>query len=118
MSLLDSFLLEPHPFNVWITVRLDKAKGSGTASDPYHGGDGKLGGILNGLPVNTHVHLGAGTFETNVYADGVSGGWQPKVGMKIQGSGVGVTKLKLVNASLTDKHYFAVGHALDDEAKN
>ena len=74
----------------------------------------KLDGVLNAIPANTHVHLGAGTFLTAGYADGVGGGWQPKAGMKIEGSGIGVTTLKVVNASQTDKHYFAIGHALDD----
>lgn len=108
MSLLDSFLLEPYPFNIWIAVRSDEAKGSGTASDPYHGGDGKLDGILNGLPENTQVHLGPGEFLTQGYAEGVSGGWQVKAGMKIEGAGIGVTTLRLFNHT-ANARYFGIG---------
>jgi len=40
MSLLDAILLEPHrdPKDVWIALRSDGNKGSGTQNDPYHGG--------------------------------------------------------------------------------
>jgi len=40
MSLLDAILLDPHrdPKDVWIALRSDGNKGSGTESDPYHGG--------------------------------------------------------------------------------
>lgn len=108
MSLLDALLLDPAPFDVWIAVRTDGMKGSGTASDPYHGGGGKLDAILDGLPANTHIHLGPGTFDTSGYADGVSGGWQPKSGMKIEGAGVGVTTLRLFNHT-SNARYFAIG---------
>jgi hypothetical protein len=39
MSLLDARLLDPAPFDVWISARTDGIKGSGTASDPYNGSD-------------------------------------------------------------------------------
>lgn len=112
MSLLDALLLDPYPFNIWIAVRTDGMKGTGTASDPFDGSTAtKLDTVLNSLAANTHIHLGAGSFDTNGYADGVSGGWQPKAGMKIEGSGIGVTTLKLVGTS-QNVSYFAVGHAL------
>ena len=40
MSLLDSMLLDPlrDPKDIWIALRNDGNKGSGTANDPYHGG--------------------------------------------------------------------------------
>ena len=41
--------------------------------------------------------LGLGEFFTQGYAEGISGGWQLKDAMKIEGSGMGVTTLKLVN---------------------
>jgi hypothetical protein len=68
--------------------------------------------LMDGLPANSQVHLGAGTFLTHGYAEDVNGGCQPKAGMKIRGSGVGVTRLQLVNATVADKHYFAIGHVL------
>jgi hypothetical protein len=35
MSLTDTFLLDPSPFDVWISYRTDSTKGSGTSEDPY-----------------------------------------------------------------------------------
>ncbi len=117
MSLLDALLLTPHPFNVWIAKRTDGIKGSGTASDPYDGSTAaRLDAVLASLPVNTHVHLGAGSFDTNGYAYGVSGGWQIKAGMKIEGSGIGVTTLKLANHTTGD-YYFAISHDISAGAK-
>jgi hypothetical protein len=112
MSLLDALLLDPYPFQIWIAKRTDGIKGSGTASDPYDGSTAtKLDALLNSIPENTHIHLGADIFETNGYADGETTGWQPKAGMKIEGSGIGVTTLRLIGAT-QNKSYFAIGHAL------
>ena len=112
MSLLDALLLDPAPFNVWIAVRADGLKGSGTASDPYDGSTAaRLDGILNSLPANSHVRLGPGEFLTQGYAQGISGGWQVKAGMKFEGSGIGVTTLKLVNHT-ANARYFAIGFDL------
>src|SRR5438552_11802764 len=98
MSLVDALLLEPAPFHVWLAVRSDGRKGSGTISDPYDGSPGKFDGIMNLLPTSSKVilHLGPGEFQTNGYADGVSGGWQARLGMKVIGSGMDVTTLKRV----------------------
>jgi hypothetical protein len=38
MSLFDALLLDPAPFEVWISTRSD-AKGSGTLNDPFWGSD-------------------------------------------------------------------------------
>ncbi len=112
MALLDALLLDPYPFQVWIAKRTDGVKGSGTASGPYDGSTAtKLDALLNSIPANTHIHIGADTFETNGYADGETTGWQPKAAMKIEGSGIGVTTLKLVGTT-QNKSYFAIGHAL------
>src|SRR5262250_1683027 len=65
MALLDSLLLDPAPFEVWITKRTDGLAGSGTLNDPW---DGRttvlLDSILSHLPANTPmtVHFGPGTF--------------------------------------------------------
>jgi hypothetical protein len=71
--------------------------------------------VMSALPESARVHLGptpAGQpFLTRGYADGV-GGWQAKAGMKICGSGIDVTTLKLVPAASANAHFFAVGHAL------
>ena len=75
-----------------------------------------LDDLLNSLPVNTRIHLGPSPphqpFLTRGYAEGVSGGWQLKPGLKIIGSGMDVTEIQLVNAATADKHYFAFGHDL------
>ena len=111
MGLTDALLLDPYPFEIWIAQRSDGQKGSGTLNDPYDGSTAaKFDGIMNGLPGPTCVHLGPGEFQTAGYrVDAV--GWQIKPGMRIIGSGLDVTVLKLVNAS-TAGQYFAIGHQL------
>lgn len=37
MSLLDTFITEPPPSEVWITIRSSEFSGSGTEADPYNG---------------------------------------------------------------------------------
>src|ERR1041385_4563936 len=125
MSLLDALLLDPYRINVWIAYRTDGVAGSGTQNDPYDGSTAaKFDAIMNSLSPNTAVHLGPATstnpFTTTGFwttSDGSTGsGWQAKAGMKIIGSGIDVTTLKLTGAtdpsgSLT-RHYFAIGHAL------
>jgi hypothetical protein len=72
--------------------------------------------VMNSLPANARVHLGptaAGRpFLTRGYADGVSGGFQPKAGMKIVGSGIDVTLLQLVPQENATAHFYAIGHSL------
>ena len=87
MSLLDALLLDPAPFNVWIALRTDGLKGSGTASDPYDGSTAaRFDARMSELPTNTRVYLGPGTFLTSGYAVSGSTGWQLKTGLKIVGS--------------------------------
>ena len=38
MSLMDGFLLDPFPIDVWIAIRNDGALGSGSEQDPWSGG--------------------------------------------------------------------------------
>ena len=117
MSLSDALLLDPFKFHVWLAVRSDGIKGSGTISDPYHCGDASaFDTLMTSFPENTTVHLGPSTlsspFKTTGYKDGVGGGWTAKKGMRILGSGVDVTYLQL-EASSTGV-FFAVGHAFGD----
>jgi hypothetical protein len=114
MSLLDALLLDPYRINIWIAYRSDSVKGSGSQNDPYDGSTAaKLDALLSGLDENTCVHLGPGTFETAGYYDGLSGlGWQPKSGLRIVGSGIDVTTLKLVNSGATTQRVYAIAHAL------
>jgi hypothetical protein len=117
MSLLDALLLDPAPFQFWIAKRTDGIKGSGlTPGDPWDGStQARFDEAMNlfASQSNVTIRLGPGEFQTNGYADGVSGGWQARPGMKIIGSGTDVTKLTLINvAPSTAKHFFAVGHSL------
>ena len=112
MSLLDALLLDPAPFDVWIAARTDGIKGSGTASDPFDGStSAKFDARMSELLVNTRVHLGPGTFQTNGYQVGGSTGWQLKTGIKIVGSGMEVTKLQLTGHS-ADNYFYVAGHDL------
>ena len=190
VSLIDALLLEPYPLDVWIAVRSDSAKGSGTEPDPWNGsprydaafsvstviGSGRQatattavnhgysndqvvtiagvtgtgaqyysgtfviygvtpnsfnywmagdpGGSASGsitcartyyrfdeiiatVPANTTVHLGPGLFLTRGYLDG-----DPpaiKSGQKFRGSGMRVTTVRLVNASVPLGRYGVIG---------
>ena len=116
MSLLDAILLDAQRINLWFAVRSDGNKGCGTQADPYN--SQQFDQIMNGLPASppVRVNLGPGEFLTQGYADDVSGGWQPKPGMKIVGSGIDVTTLKLTGAQddpgAAKRHYWAIGHQL------
>jgi hypothetical protein len=118
MSLLDALFLDPAPLNVWIAVRTDGIKGSATLNDPWDGStaakfDQRMSELPGNLPVQ--VNLGPGTFETAGYYDGAASnyGWQPKPAMKIVGSGIDATFLKLkVPSPAADHQYFAIGHPL------
>ena len=121
MSFLDALLLDAHRINVWVAKRSDRNKGSGTQSDPYNANtdlDAELfDQVMESLPETTplRVHLGPGEYLTKGYADGVSGGWQPKPGMKLVGSGIDVTTLKLTGTQDPGsgaRHYYLLGHAL------
>src|SRR5437870_5147557 len=99
-TLIDSLLLEPDQFEFWIAIRTDGYKGTGTEVDPYDGSSPTIfDALMNSFPPNTTIHLGPGIFQTQGYAAGVSGGWQPKPGQRIVGDGIDETTLKLVNAS-------------------
>ena len=114
MSLLDALLLDPAPFNVWIAKRTDGIKGSGTISDPYDGStQSRFDAAMNQFAAqsNVAIHLGPGEFETKGYYLDSAAGWQMRPGMKIRGSGIDVTTLKLIPGA-TNVHHFAIGHAL------
>jgi hypothetical protein len=116
MSLVDSLLLDPYPFDIWIACRTGSPGGSGTLNDPYDGStQAKFDSVMSTkVGPNTRVHLGPGTFQTRGYSDEVSSGWQIQAGVKISGSGMDVTTLQLVDAQTggTAARLFAIGHAL------
>jgi hypothetical protein len=114
MSLLDALLLDPVRINVWIAKRSDGIAGTGTQTDPYDGGTlAKFDALMSGMAVNTCVHLGPGEFETAGFFDGATGPyWKAKSGMRIVGSGIDVTTLKLVNGAASDQRVYAVATPL------
>ena len=118
--LSDTLLLDPHPFEIWIALRSDGVKGTGTLNDPFDGSVGttfrfdELMRTISSQAGPALVHLGPGTFETNGYSDDQDvtiTGWQMKASMRIVGAGKDVTTVKVVGASL-NSHYFAIGHKL------
>ncbi len=121
MPLLDSFLFEGYRVNVWVAFRTDGITGSGTLNDPYDGSDPDVfDELMNGFPdlvtetTGVRVNLGPGIFETRGFADSQpTAGWQPVARMKIVGSGVDVTTLKLVSNASDDEQCFAVAHKND-----
>ena len=200
MSLLDSLLLDPPRLDLWIAVRTDGVRGSGTESDPFNGSprqepaisvssltnssdpsgreatvttgtnhgyaDGDVvtiagatgagaqyyngafviygaatntfkywmlvnpGGtatgaitcartffdeIIGNVAANTTIHLGLGIFQTKGFSQ-EAGGWQPKTGQKIVGSGMDVTILKIVCTKFVAPSgtiYLAIGTQID-----
>ena len=119
MSLLDALLLDPAPFNVWIALRTDGLKGSGTASDPYDGStqarfDGAMLTIAAQFPgQKVAIHLGPGEFTTAGFAESGGNAWEIKAGMKILGSGREVTILKRTTGSSSG---YVLGHSLTSAA--
>ena len=110
MSLIDALLLEPYPLDVWIAVRSDSAKGSGTENDPHFRSSATdFDTLMASIPANTTIHLGPGVFETRGCANDIAGGWEPKSGQRIVGSGMGITVLKLVEAVSTAAKTYAIG---------
>jgi hypothetical protein len=190
MSLADALLLEPCPLDVWIALRTDGARGSGTENDPFNGApryepaltvtelagsdhrvatataanhgysdndvitisgatgaDGKyyngtfviygvtastfqywMAGapagnasgaitcartyyrfdeVLPTIAADTAIRLGPGVFLTRGYRPGET--IRIKTRQKIIGSGMGMTTLKLVNASAADSVYAVIG---------
>src|SRR6266851_3466977 len=109
-QLVDSLLQEPDSFEVWLALRTDGQRGSGTVSDPF---DATLAATFDSLMGSfapyTTIHLAAGTYQTNGYAAGVTGGWQPKRGQRIVGAGIDVTTLKLTPGGTVGALYFAIG---------
>src|SRR6266568_4446408 len=201
MPTSDALLLDPSRLDVWMAVRTDGVKGSGTESDPYDAsprqespiavsslvsavreatvttttphlysdgnvvtitgvtgtGAAQLNGRFSiyavsgstfkyamtsspgvssasgtitcarvffqfdelmypGFAENTTVHLGPGVIETRGFSQ-ATGGWFPKNGWKIIGSGIDVTTLKIVHGkgaeSGTVAQYYAIGTFID-----
>jgi hypothetical protein len=116
MSLLEALLLDPARVDVWVAIRAaGTGSGTGTQVDPYDGSTAtKFDALMRSMAVNTCVHLGPGEFETEGYHDNIAQGhgWQAQPGMRIVGSGIDVTKLKLVSPASSGQRAYAVAHPL------
>ena len=121
MSLLDALLLDPSRIDVWVTRRtsnpaLAGIQGTGTETDPFSVFNevdfDALMSDTSRVPNFSCVHLGPGEFLTVGYYDGLTGsGWQARPGIRMAGSGIDVTTLKLANTATGQKIY-AIGHAI------
>ena len=117
MSLLDGLVLDGvlNPpvvkQEIWLAIRADGATGAGTEDDPYDvSGAGSdtdprfdrimraIGATVSATAPMT-IRLQPGVFFTRGYRGAQSSGegWTPTSGMRIVGSGVGVTTLKMVD---------------------
>jgi hypothetical protein len=117
MSLLDALVLDSllNPpvvlQEIWIANRVD-ARGAGTQADPYGVSpndatntsqdlefDSVLRTIVASMPsTGMTVRLQPGTYFTRGFRTAYSGlGWKPAAKLRLVGSGVGVTKIKMTS---------------------
>lgn len=94
---------------VWISAQPTAVPGAGTAASPYDGStQPKFDSIIASLESmqNIHIHLGVGTFQTDVTkAIGYPGtGIEPHSGWTIEGAGMYLTTLQAVG-NLAGQHY-------------
>jgi hypothetical protein len=80
---------------VWIAVRTDGHAGKGTKADPYDGStqvkfDALMAQTSKIPATNADIHLGTGTFQTNM----ATRGWMVKSGWQISGAGMYLTTLQ------------------------
>jgi hypothetical protein len=99
---------------VWIAFRIDGTDGSGTLEDPFDGSTArKFDAVMDSLEPNTHIHIGPGVFATRGnrqegYSGG-DGGFYLKAGQKVEGSGINITTIKLVDSpALTASSYYQI----------
>ena len=72
------------PQEVWIAIRMDGHIGSGTQADPYDGSTAaRFDAVMNSIPANAVIHLGAGTFPTHGAMT-----WRPRNNWTISGAGM------------------------------
>src|SRR5687767_1817423 len=120
MGATEALLLDPLPFEVFLAVRADGLSGSGTCEDPWSAGtQEKFDEIMRGFSepganTNVVIHLAPGVYETRGYSDDdVYASWEMRPGMKLLGSGMSTTVLKVLTGPATQySQTFAVGHQL------
>jgi len=104
MSAADQPAIDAAISEVWISAQPVANGGTGTSSNPY---DGSTQVKFDALMVsfqntpNLTIHLGAGTFRSNITA---SGRWTVRSGWVIQGAGMYATTCQMMGV-LTGKHW-------------
>jgi hypothetical protein len=88
---------------VWIATRTDAIPGTGTQFDPFDGStQSKFDALMATFGVNTTIHLGPGTFQT----DSVNKTWILLSGWTIVGAGISETTIQ--NVSTSSSNYYTV----------
>jgi hypothetical protein len=79
--------------DVWITVRTDGRSGDGSQGNPFNGStQAKFDALMATLPANTTIHLGPGTFQTNL----ATRIWILGNGWQISGAGMYLTAVQAI----------------------
>ncbi len=103
-----------HWNEIWIAPRTDGHDGAGTILDPRNGSGAKrFDAIMGSIPPDRVIHLFPGHYETEGHAFGR--GYRVKRGWKIRGAGMGLTVLRLVNASQAGDRYAVFGSGYDGQ---
>ncbi len=86
-------------------ARVDGTPGTGSKSDPFDGSTAALfDAAMRSIPEYTSVHLGPGLFLTFGGSASLPAntGWNPKNGLKLIGSGIAATYIRLVNTGVAN----------------
>ena len=101
--------------DVYLAVRTDGLPGGGTWDDPYDASTAaKFDSVMaTKISPGQCIRLLPGEFQTNGSSgDGTFSAWAPQDGVRIVGSGMGVTTLKLVNSSAGTLFAIAINFAV------
>jgi hypothetical protein len=83
--------------DIWLSLRNDGLPGTGTATDPFDASgtrfDAKMREVADAVGTNVHIHLMPGIYTTLGYR-----AWQLRSGAKLEGAGMDVTVLKMVDS--------------------
>src|ERR1700719_553037 len=76
---------------VWVASRTDGKSGDGSQRNPFDGStQAKFDRLMASFGQNTVIHLGPGTFQTDI----VTRRWRPLNGWKVKGAGMDVTTIQ------------------------
>ncbi len=104
--------------DVYIAYRTDGATGKGTADDPFDGSTAAKfdAALSNAVASSAFVHIGPGTFLSSGFGTNI---FEPSGVYKIQGAGIGVTKVKLADNTMvtTNEHTRFLFYHWSDEGQ-